>query len=44
MSEAEKIAAERCRRCVGFGTIAYFGDANVTCPDCNGTGRKKELT
>ena len=28
----------QCRRCLGFGTVAYFGEA-VTCGECGGTGR-----
>ena len=42
MSGAETVVVMRdCPRCVGFGTIAYFGDADVTCPDCGGSGRKR---
>jgi hypothetical protein len=41
MSAGEVKVTYDCSRCVGFGAIAYFGDADVTCPDCGGSGRKR---
>ena len=33
----------KCPRCLGWGEVAYFGDAQVTCPECRGAGTRKHL-